>query len=122
MPAKYVITRKGERYHWNLLATNGRVIATSETYNSKQAAMAGIRSVQKNGATDVIDTGERPANSTAPAKTPAGKSAPAKKASATKAQAKAAPAKVAPAKKAAVKKAPAKKAPAAARTRAAKQT
>ena len=54
MPAKYVITRKGDRFHWNLVATNGRVIASSEVYNSKAAAMAGIRSVQKNGATDVI--------------------------------------------------------------------
>lgn len=76
MPAKYVIARKGDRYHWNLLATNGKVIATSEVYNGKQAAMAGIRLVQRNGATDVIVTAEELAE----AKKPAAKRAPAKKA------------------------------------------
>lgn len=81
MPAKYVIVRKGDRYHWNLLATNGRVIATSEVYSSKQAAMAGIRSVQRNGATDVVVT----ADELAEAKKPAAKKAPAKKAAAKKA-------------------------------------
>jgi len=59
MPAKYVLTEKNGRYHWNLLATNGRVIATSEVYNSKAAAMTGVRSVQKNGATDVVVTARR---------------------------------------------------------------
>ncbi len=58
MPAKYVLSQKASGFHWNLVATNGRVIASSEVYNSKQAAMAGIRSVQKNGATDVIVTAE----------------------------------------------------------------
>ena len=72
MPAKYVLSQKASGFHWNLVATNGRVIATSEVYNSKQAALAGIRSVQKNGSTDVIVTAEelaaaRPAR-TAPAK------------------------------------------------------
>lgn len=72
MPAKYVLSQKASGFHWNLVATNGRVIATSEVYNSKQAALIGIRSVQKNGSTDVIVTAEelaaaRPAR-TAPAK------------------------------------------------------
>ena len=58
MPAKYVLTEKNGRYHWNLLATNGRVIASSEVYNSKAAAMTGVRSVQKNGATDVVVTAD----------------------------------------------------------------
>jgi uncharacterized protein YegP (UPF0339 family) len=81
MPAKYVLTEKNGRYHWNLLATNGRVIASSEVYNSKAAAMTGVRSVQKNGATDVVVTADeleasrRPATKTAAKKTPAKKAA-----------------------------------------------
>jgi uncharacterized protein YegP (UPF0339 family) len=74
MPAKYVLSQKASGFHWNLIATNGRVIASSEVYNTKAAAMAGIRSVQKNGSTDVIVTAEeleatrRPAQKAAPAK------------------------------------------------------
>ncbi len=68
MPAKYVLSRKASGFHWNLVATNGRVIASSEVYNSKQAAMAGIRSVQKNGATDVIVTAEQLEAARQPAK------------------------------------------------------
>ncbi len=81
MPAKYVLTENNGRYHWNLLATNGRVIASSEVYTSKAAAMTGIRSVQKNGATEVVVTaGEleasrRSTTKTAAKKTPAKKSA-----------------------------------------------
>ena len=68
MPAKYVLSQKSSGYHWNLLATNGRVIASSEVYNSKAAAMAGIRSVQKNGATDVIVSDDELKAGRAPAK------------------------------------------------------
>jgi uncharacterized protein YegP (UPF0339 family) len=35
-------------FHWNLLASNGKVIATSEHYETRRAAPAGIASVQKN--------------------------------------------------------------------------
>lgn len=56
MAAKYVLSHQpGKGYHWNLLATNGRVIASSEHYETKRAAVAGIASVQKNGATTVIE-------------------------------------------------------------------
>ena len=80
MPAKYVLAQKANGYHWNLLATNGRVIATSEHYNSKAAAMTGIRSVQKNGSTDVIVTDEELVASRRPAKkTPAKSASVAKK-------------------------------------------
>lgn len=113
MPAKYVLTSKPSGFHWNLHATNGQIIATSETYKSKAAAMAGIRSVQKNGPTEVVMTAEeleasrKPAAKKAPAKAAATKAAPAKKAPAKAVQAakavakKAAPAKKAPAKRAA---------------------
>jgi hypothetical protein len=42
----------------NLLAANGQVIATSETYESKESALNGIKSVQTNapGATVVDET------------------------------------------------------------------
>lgn len=71
MPAKYVLTQKGKSFHWSLLATNGRVIASSEVYNTKAAAMAGIRSVQKNGPTDVVVTADELADSRAATKRPA---------------------------------------------------
>jgi uncharacterized protein YegP (UPF0339 family) len=48
MAGKFVI-KKGPtgKFRFNLLASNGQVVATSETYNSKAAAMNGVRSVQK---------------------------------------------------------------------------
>lgn len=45
-----------QQYYFVLVANNGEVIATSEMYNSKQAAQNGIRSVQQNGgSTDIRD-------------------------------------------------------------------
>jgi uncharacterized protein YegP (UPF0339 family) len=46
---KFVL-KKGSsgKFHFNLLATNGQVIATSEAYESKQAALNGVESVKKN--------------------------------------------------------------------------
>jgi uncharacterized protein YegP (UPF0339 family) len=38
----------GGHWRFNLLATNGQVIASSESYNSKAAAQNGIESVRKN--------------------------------------------------------------------------
>ena len=108
MPAKFVLSRdKGGKFRFNLLATNGQVLASSEAYNTKIAANNGISSVKKNaaGATVIDGTGTAAA----------AKKAPAKKAPAKAAAKKAAPArraaKKAPAKKAAAKKAPAKRAP-----------
>lgn len=45
---KFVI-KKGTtgKFRFNLLAGNGQVVASSEAYNSKAAAMGGIRSIQK---------------------------------------------------------------------------
>ncbi len=49
MAAKFVLTlSEGGRYHWNLVATNGKVIATSEQYETKRAALGGIQSVRNN--------------------------------------------------------------------------
>lgn len=48
MAGKFVI-KKGTtgKFRFNLLARNGQAVATSEAYNSKAAAMTGIRSVQR---------------------------------------------------------------------------
>jgi len=49
MAGKFVL-KKGSsgKYHFNLLAGNGQVIATSETYERKQSALNGIKSVMEN--------------------------------------------------------------------------
>lgn len=56
MPAKFVV-QKGPtgKFRFNLLSTNGQVIATSQTYESKASCMAGLRAVQKNAAGAVIE-------------------------------------------------------------------
>ncbi|MDQ3640800.1 MAG: YegP family protein [Actinomycetota bacterium] len=47
MPGKFVV-KKGTtgKFRFNLLSTNGQVVATSEAYSSKASAMGGIRSVR----------------------------------------------------------------------------
>ena len=52
MPGKFVV-KKGStgKFRFNLLSSNGQVVATSEAYNTKASAMGGIRSV-KNLAAD----------------------------------------------------------------------
>ncbi len=126
MPAKFVLKKdKGGKFRFNLFATNGQVIASSEAYNTKIAANNGINSVKKNaaGATVVDGTLAPPAAKKAPAKAVAKKTAPASaavakkapakapaRAVATKAPAKAVAKKTAPVRKAVAKKAPAKRA------------
>lgn len=48
MPAKFVI-KKGPtgKFRFNLVSTNGQVVASSEAYDSKASAMGGVRSVKK---------------------------------------------------------------------------
>lgn len=48
LPAKFVI-KKGPtgKFRFNLVSTNGQVVASSETYDSKASAMGGVRSVKK---------------------------------------------------------------------------
>lgn len=61
MAGKFVL-KKGSsgKYHFNLVAANGRVVATSETYERKQSALNGIESVKNNSPGVEIDdqTGE----------------------------------------------------------------
>ena len=48
---KFVITvRKNGEFQFNLKATNGQVILTSEGYNTKTACLNGVESVKKNAA------------------------------------------------------------------------
>ena len=56
MAAKFVV-KKGStgKFRFSLVARNGEVIATSETYNSKASALKGIESVRKNAPTAVVD-------------------------------------------------------------------
>ncbi|MDQ6874859.1 MAG: YegP family protein [Actinomycetota bacterium] len=55
MPAKFVLKQTSNKgFRWNLVATNGRVIATSERYETRRAAMNGIESTRKNAPTAVV--------------------------------------------------------------------
>jgi hypothetical protein len=56
MAGKFVL-KKGSsgKFHFNLVAGNGQVIATSETYESKAAALNGIKSVQTNAPGAEVD-------------------------------------------------------------------
>jgi uncharacterized protein YegP (UPF0339 family) len=56
MAAKFVL-KKGStgKFRFNLVATNGQVIATSETYESKAAAINGIESVKRNAPNAEVD-------------------------------------------------------------------
>ncbi|WP_308466190.1 YegP family protein [Rathayibacter soli] len=41
---------KGGHWRFNLKASNGQIIASSESYNSKASALNGVESVRKNAA------------------------------------------------------------------------
>ena len=45
---KFQVKAAGQGAVFNLLATNGQVVATSEVYNSKDSLRKGIASVQRN--------------------------------------------------------------------------
>jgi uncharacterized protein YegP (UPF0339 family) len=57
MAAKFEIKKSANgKFHFNLKAGNGEIIAASEMYNSKDAAKNGIESVKKNAPTaEVVD-------------------------------------------------------------------
>jgi uncharacterized protein YegP (UPF0339 family) len=52
MTGKYVITRSGTEYLWNLKAGNGEKILTSERYSTKDSAKGGIESCKTNSPKD----------------------------------------------------------------------
>ncbi len=51
MPGKFELKKSSnDKIYFNLLASNGQVILTSEMYESKASALNGIESVKKNAA------------------------------------------------------------------------
>ena len=71
MPGKFVV-KKGTtgKFRFSLVSTNGQVVATSEAYETKRAAMNGIASVKKLAAdAEVEDTtaAAKPAAASKPA-------------------------------------------------------
>jgi len=85
MPGKFVV-KKGTtgKFRFSLVSTNGQVVATSEAYETKRAAMSGIASVQKLAAgAAVVDTtapaAAKPAVTKPAAKKPAARKPAARK-------------------------------------------
>ncbi len=56
MAGKFVL-KKGTsgKFHFNLVAANGQVIATSEAYENRQSALNGIDSVKANAPGAEVD-------------------------------------------------------------------
>ena len=56
MAAKFELKKaKSGQFHFNLKAGNGQIIATSEMYESKAAALNGIESVRTNAKGAALD-------------------------------------------------------------------
>jgi len=58
MPGKFVI-KKGPtgKFRFSLVSTNGQIVASSQAYENKSAAMRGVASVQKLAAgARIVDT------------------------------------------------------------------
>ena len=90
MPGKFVV-KKGPtgKFRFSLLSTNGQVVASSEAYETKRAAMSGVASVQKLAAgAKIVDTTVAVAAAAKPAAKPAAKKPAAKKPAARKPAAK----------------------------------
>ena len=61
MSAKFIIkSSKDGQFYFNLYATNGRVIATSETYTTLQNCKKGVTSVKNNALSHIEDTTVEP--------------------------------------------------------------
>jgi uncharacterized protein len=56
MAGKFVV-KKGNsgKFHFNLVAANGQVIASSETYETKASALNGIESVRRHAPDAEVD-------------------------------------------------------------------
>jgi uncharacterized protein len=56
MAGKFVLKKNASgQFHFNLKAGNGEIIATSETYTTKDAALNGIESVKANAPSAEVD-------------------------------------------------------------------
>ena len=90
MPGKFVI-KKGPtgKFRFSLVSTNGQIVASSQAYDNKSAAMRGVASVQKlAAAARIVDTTVAAAAPAKPAPKPAAKKPAAKKPAAKKPAAK----------------------------------
>jgi len=71
MPGKFVVKQGSTgKFRFNLVSTNGQIVATSEAYETKAAAMKGIRAVKSLAADAAVDdqsAGTAPATRSAPA-------------------------------------------------------
>jgi uncharacterized protein YegP (UPF0339 family) len=107
---------RAKKYRFNLKASNGEIIAASEAYNTKAAALKGIKSIQKGAPAAKIEdldpdakvAVKKPAGKKAADKKPAAKKPAVKKPAVKKAAGRKPAAKKPAAPKAAAKK-PAKK-------------
>jgi uncharacterized protein YegP (UPF0339 family) len=53
---KYIIHKSSDgQFYFILIARNGQVIATSETYKTKQSCKKGIKSVRRNAFARIVD-------------------------------------------------------------------
>jgi uncharacterized protein len=53
---KFVVKKSSNgQFRFNLVASNGQVVATSESYRRKDSAMSTIASIQQNAAAATID-------------------------------------------------------------------
>lgn len=96
MPGKFVV-KKGPtgKFRFSLLSTNGQVVAASEAYETKRAALNGVASVRKLAAaatlvdtTIVVKEETKPAAKKPAARKPAAKKPAARKPAAKKSAAK----------------------------------
>jgi uncharacterized protein YegP (UPF0339 family) len=56
MAGKFVLTKSASgNFHFNLKASNGQIIATSESYNTKAAALNGIDSIRAHAVEATLD-------------------------------------------------------------------
>jgi hypothetical protein len=56
MAGKFVLQRSGNgKYHFNLQAANGEIVATSQMYETKASAEKGIESVRVNAPRAALD-------------------------------------------------------------------
>ena len=52
---KFVVKQAKSGYRFNLVAGNGEIVATSQTYGGKAACLAGVESVRKNAPEAVLE-------------------------------------------------------------------
>jgi uncharacterized protein YegP (UPF0339 family) len=55
-PRKFVVKKTSNgQFRFNLVVSNGQIVATSETYTRKESALETIASIQKNAGAATVD-------------------------------------------------------------------